>query len=63
MDDNILNFKQPTRDDDEALTLEQQVFEDFGEQGLFTIRIMTGVVESLMERIEEIEARLDSLSE
>ena len=48
---------------DELMTMEQQVYEDFGDNGLFTIQIMTAAVTNIMEEIDKLHARIDSLSE
>jgi hypothetical protein len=61
--DNVIELDIPTPEDRELMTMEQQVYEDFGDNGLFTIQIMTAAVTNIMEEIDKLHARIDSLSE
>ena len=61
--DNVVELDIPTPEDRELMTMEQQVYEDFGDNGLFTVQIMTAAVNSIMEEIDKLHARIDSLSE
>ena len=60
--DNVVELDIPTPEDRELMTMEQQVYEDFGDNGLFTVQIMSAAVHSIMEEIDKINARIDSLS-
>jgi hypothetical protein len=60
--DNVIELDIPTPEDRELMTMEQQVYEDFGDNGLFTVQIMSAAVHGLMEEIDKINARIDSLS-
>ena len=60
--DNVVELDIPTPEDREMMTMEQQVYEDFGDNGLFTVQIMSAAVHSIMEEIDKINARIDSLS-
>ena len=60
--DNVVELDIPTAEDRELMTMEQQVYEDFGDNGLFTVQIMSAAVQGLMEEIDKINARIDSLS-
>lgn len=59
----IIDLNVPSKEERDYLTMEQQVYQDFGPNGLFTVQIVTAAVEDMMERLDELESRIDSLSD
>lgn len=60
-DDNIIQLNLPTREETEAFELQEEIFEEFGVNGLFTMQMISTVFSDLMDHIGDLEARVEAL--
>lgn len=60
-DDNIIQLNLPTREETEAFELQEEIFEEFGVNGLFTMQMISTVFSDLMDHIGDLEVRVEAL--
>lgn len=59
--DNIVYLEIPTREEAEAMELQEEIFEEFGSNGLFTMQMISAVFSDLMDHIAALETRVEAL--
>jgi hypothetical protein len=59
--DNVIELNIPTKEDIEAMELQEEIFEEFGNNGLFTVQMVSAVFGDLYEEIQELKDRVEAL--
>lgn len=58
---NVIELNIPTPEEREGMQIQDEIYETFGENGLFTMQMVTAVFSDLMDRMDEIEKKLETL--
>ena len=58
--DNVVEFTAPTKEERDAMELQEEILEEFGPTGLFCMQIVSSVFGELSDRIDQLESRLDA---
>ena len=60
-DDKVIQLNPLTPEDREAIKVQDEIYEEFGDVGLFTMNIVASIFGEVSERIDRIEEKLDKL--
>ena len=60
-DDKVIQLNPLTPEDREAIKVQDEIYEEFGKAGLFTMNIVASIFGEVSERIDRIEEKLDKL--
>lgn len=58
---NVIELNIPTKEELEEMQIQEEIYEEFGPNGLFTVQMISAVFGDLYEEVQELKDRVEAL--